>query len=479
MDIKDVRWPGWEVTRLIGSGSFGSVYEIQRNLYGNGEKAALKVISIPQNTGEIQELRNDGYDEESITNTFKTYMQSIINEYAMMRKMKGCTNIVDCDDVQVIQHEDGIGWDIYIKMELLTPMAETLPQDIPETTVRAVATDLCKALVLCKRFDIVHRDIKPQNVFISDLGDYKLGDFGVAKTIEKTTGGTKIGTYKYMAPEVYNSQPYGSAADIYSLGLLLYWMLNERRMPFMPLPPEKLTVSIDEQARARRLAGEPIPAPAHGSREMQAIVLKACAFYPKDRYASAEEMLVAVRALSATPVQSPVNAFAGNPPRQNDLPAAMPFEQIPVAGRLPYQPEINTGTVAFGGPMGAFTATPSQEYRNYGTQYETSQDATVGAFRYMPVQQYPTSVKGVAYPNRNTNDAAANQKPKKKRNILIRFILWLLNLIATICLLKLLYKIVKKIWQSIRRKIETRKSLNQQSLPQTGQNQPNLSRFRC
>ena len=146
-------------------------------------------------------------------------------------------------------------------------------------------------MVACKEYDIIHRDIKPQNIFVSKYGDYKLGDFGIAKTVERTSGGTKIGTYKYMAPEVYNNQPYGTAADLYSLGLVLYWLLNERRMPFLPLPPAKLNVGMEESARARRFRGEQLPPPANGSRELKRIVLKACAFDPKERYASAAAML--------------------------------------------------------------------------------------------------------------------------------------------------------------------------------------------
>lgn len=283
-------WPGWEVVRLIGKGSFGSVYEIRRELMGNEESAALKVITIPQNSSDIEEMYGEGYDEESITATFQEHLKSIINEYSLMRKLNGSANVVSCDDVRYIQHENGMGWDIYIKMELLTPLTRALPQQIPEETAIHVGIDLCHALELCKKHDIIHRDIKPQNIFVSDNGDYKLGDFGIAKTVEKTMGGTKVGTYKYMAPEVYNNQPYGGAADIYSLGMVLYWLLNERRMPFTPLPPAKLAVGVEETARTRRLAGEPLPAPAHGSDSLKQIVLKACAFDQKDRYSDPAQM---------------------------------------------------------------------------------------------------------------------------------------------------------------------------------------------
>lgn len=297
-DLQKAPWPGWNTIRLIGQGSFGTVYEIQRELVdGTVETAAMKVLTIPQNPSDVTEMYSEGYDEESITATFQAHLRSIVAEYTLMRRLDGSANVVNCKDISYIQHDDGIGWDIYIRMELLTPLLKALPDSIDEKTVVKLAQDICAALALCKKYGIVHRDIKPQNIFISANGDYKLGDFGIAKTVEKTMGGTKIGTYKYMAPEVYNNQPYGSAADIYSLGLVLYWMLNERRMPFMPLPPARILAAQDEQARQRRLSGEPLPPPAHGSTELKRIVLKACAYAPKERYHTAGEMLADLKGL--------------------------------------------------------------------------------------------------------------------------------------------------------------------------------------
>ena len=347
----NVSWPGWEVVRLIGRGSFGAVYEIQRTLFDDVEKAALKVISIPQDDGDIEELYNEGYDEESITSTFHSHMKSVVGEYSLMRRMNGSANIVNCDDVTYIPHADGFGWDIYIKMELLTPLLKSLPAgDVPDETVIRVAHDLCQALVLCKKHEIVHRDIKPQNIFLSPNGDYKLGDFGIAKTVEKTMGGTKIGTYKYMAPEVYNNQPYGSGADIYSLGLVLYQLLNERRLPFMPLPPEKPRAGQEEAARLRRFGGERLPAPAHGSEELKAIVLKACAYDPKERYASAEEMLAALDELRygrqfAAAVPQPAASPAPAPEAKVEVAAAPQATVLPSEKKnmTAAQPERNTG----------------------------------------------------------------------------------------------------------------------------------------
>lgn len=295
--LKNAIWPGWKTVQKVGSGSFGEVYEIERDVFGETEKAALKVIKIPQNSNDVEELRSEGYDDASITAHFQSYLKNIVHEYSIMTKIKGHSNLVYCDDIQYVQNEDGVGWTIYIKMELLTPLMKTLQNLNSEAEVLRLGKDICRALIRCQLAKIVHRDIKPQNIFVSKDGVYKLGDFGIAKTVEKTTGGTKIGTYRYMAPEVYRCQPYGASADLYSLGLVLYWLLNEHRTPFLPLPPEIPTARMEEESRRRRFDGEPLPPPKHGSEEFKQIVLKACAFAPSDRYSSAEEMLRALEKL--------------------------------------------------------------------------------------------------------------------------------------------------------------------------------------
>ena len=93
-------WPGWETVRVIGRGSFGAVYEIRRDVFGNTERAALKLISIPQNTSDVEELYSEGYDAESITSAYKNQLRDIVAEYSLMRKMTGCSNVVSCDDVR-------------------------------------------------------------------------------------------------------------------------------------------------------------------------------------------------------------------------------------------------------------------------------------------------------------------------------------------------------------------------------------------
>ena len=331
-------WPGWETVREIGRGSFGAVYEIERDVFGHPERRALKVITIPQSNSDIDELYDNGYNEESITATFRSHMESIVSEYELMRELNSCENVVNCDDFRVVQHDDGIGWDIYIRMELLTPLTKAIGRDVSEDEVVNIAKDICSALVTCKKRNIVHRDIKPQNIFVSENGAYKLGDFGIAKTIERTTGGTKIGTYSYMAPEVYNNQDYGSAADIYSLGLVLYWLLNERRLPFLPLPPTVPSSGDNDNARLRRFRGEPIPAPKNGSSKLKRIVLKACAFDPKDRYRSAAEMLGELNKLSGN---GTIGIWGDRPPIDPPDDDTPPVDDPPVGDPPPVDPPVD------------------------------------------------------------------------------------------------------------------------------------------
>ena len=233
-----IPWADWEITRVIGRGGFGTVYEIEKEVFGKKEYAALKVLTIPESGEEIEELYSRGYDDQSISEHFKGYLEDIVKEYSIMVDLKGHANVVYCDEVKYIQHGNGIGWDIYIKMELLRPLNKIATAEYDEGEVVRLGKDICNALVYCSQQKIIHRDIKPQNIFVSKDGTYKLGDFGIAKVSDKTMSGTKIGTYEYMAPEIYRAQRYGSRVDIYSLGLVMYWMMNQKCTPFLPLPPQ-------------------------------------------------------------------------------------------------------------------------------------------------------------------------------------------------------------------------------------------------
>ena len=303
--MENATWAGWETVEQIGRGNFGTVYKIRRTLGSRATYAALKVITIPQKADEIEELRADGYDDESITQYFTDILEKIETEYALMADLKGHANIVYCDDIRTVQHDDGFGGDICIKMELLTPLKGVVDEQVADAQVIKLGMDICSALALCEERQIVHRDIKPENIFVAQDGNFKLGDFGIAKTIEGTMGTIRSGSYEYMAPEL-NLKQYSNKVDIYSLGMVMYWMLNERTGPFLTPGGKRPTPSMKQAARERRFAGEALPAPAHGSERLKEIVLKACAFDPENRYQTAAQMWEALAELAGKQVSAPV-----------------------------------------------------------------------------------------------------------------------------------------------------------------------------
>ena len=283
-------WPEWEIVKYLGGGAYGKVYEIERNNSGIREKAAVKIVSRPKEESELEADYQNGYDRESIAVKYTEILQEYINEYKLMKELQGQSNIVSCDDFALEKNPNGIGGKIYIRMELLTPLQKvTKERLLSEKEVIKLGKDICKALILCESRNIIHRDIKPDNIMISKFGDYKLGDFGVSKVMSHTTGATMTGTEGYMAPEVLHIEKYGKEVDIYSLGIVMYWLLNNRRMPFIGAD-EKVTLVNANQAAMRRYHGEKIPAPKNGSDELKKIVLKACEYRPKDRYLTAQEM---------------------------------------------------------------------------------------------------------------------------------------------------------------------------------------------
>ncbi len=286
-------WGVWKIRRLIGEGSFGKVFEIEREDFGRTYRAALKAITIPQSQSELKSVLADGMDLNSATNYYKSFVEEVVEEFALMAGLKGNSNIVSYEDHMVIEHKEGVGWDILIRMELLTPLLDYTSGKGPmgRGDIIHLGMDICKALEYCRKMNIIHRDIKPENIFISQGGDYKLGDFGIARTVEKTTSGlSRKGTYVYMAPEVYKGEEYGPSVDIYSLGIVLYRLLNQNRAPFFPDYPKPITHSDRENAIARRISGQDIPMPCDARDALGEVVLKACAYAPKDRYATPEEM---------------------------------------------------------------------------------------------------------------------------------------------------------------------------------------------
>ncbi len=363
----------WYITKQLGAGSYGKVFEIQRTdaLDGTVYRGALKAITIPSSPEELQSvLDEDGLDRQGASSYFRETVVALNREIALMNKVKGHSNIVSYEDHDVIEHTDGIGWDILIRMELLTPISQYFKQfdTIPRQAVLRLGIDLCRALEVCEKYSIIHRDIKPANIFISDTGDFKLGDFGVARTASASTGAsTFAGTVNYMAPEVFRREKYTASVDTYSLGLVMYQLLNANRMPFYPPYPQPLTALAKERAHDRRLAGEPLPDPVNASGPLADILRKACAPAPADRFASPTEMRLALEAVlrgasDAAPVPDAGDATVRAAAPAAQVPAADAAATVAAVPKAPETPDAadETTRLPFGQQPSAQPTAPAK-----------------------------------------------------------------------------------------------------------------------
>ena len=284
-------WGSWKLDAFIGEGSYGKVYRIRREEFGNVYTSALKWIALPQKQSELKTLYNEGMTEDSIRAYYCDLVRNLQTEISLMNRLRGTSHVVSFEDHAFVERTDEIGWDVLIRMELLTPLPDHARTGMTVRDVIRMGLDMCDALTLCGKNHIVHRDIKPDNIFYSKNGDYKLGDFGVARQMERTMTNMSVkGTPFYMAPEVYSGKPSDASVDQYSLGLVMHRLLNAQKVPFSPMTDRILTGSEREEAFLTRMRGVSIPPPLQGGIKLNQAICRACSFNPKKRFSGPEAM---------------------------------------------------------------------------------------------------------------------------------------------------------------------------------------------
>ena len=384
MDYREIirsAWPEWELVRPLGRGSYGSVYLARRSDFVGVSEAAIKLVSIPASQSELDGLRLEGLNEAQS----RAYLERLVRDFAaevrLMESVKGYTNIVSIEDYKVIEQPGQLQWHILIRMELLTPLNHLLAErSMTAREVVKLGVDLCDALSICRKKNIVHRDIKPENIFLNAAGDFKLGDFGVARSMERLTSGfTRTGTYSYMAPEVYNGKlqnadiTAAAKVDIYSLGMVLYTLMNHGRPPFtrtggIPDPEER------SRAVLNRMRGDALPPPAYAPKLLAGVILTACAYRPEDRYPTAEALRAALLNVDAELEQAPAldapDAGATDrydAPPQDDAPSFEPETDRPEWDEGPGQGDTPEPKPKAPRPAGPRTkprpALPDDKYR--------------------------------------------------------------------------------------------------------------------
>lgn len=295
---------GYEIDELLGQGSYGAVYRMVRNKGTDQEEYwALKVIEKNLTKKRIRfQYRND---IAAARRDFGKEFNKLARKVNILESFMDEKHIVQIKGSCLEKMPEENYWRAYIQMEYLTELmdyaypeeedlessnlesSDSQNQDFKFTEERMnqekiirLGIEICQALEVCHKENVLHRDIKPENIMVAKDGTFKLGDFGLAREWDDGSM-TVIGTRNYMAPEVYNTF-YDKSADIYSLGMVLYYFANDMRLPFWDLHDSVAQMNA-------RCKGE-LPEPKTAFEPLRRIILKACAFEPKDRYQSAADM---------------------------------------------------------------------------------------------------------------------------------------------------------------------------------------------
>jgi serine/threonine protein kinase len=300
-------WGFWRVEELINQGSGFEVYKAYKEEWGKRYTSTVKLMSFSIGKSDIKEAQDIGIDAAAMPEYFKSMVGSILNEIELMYKLRGNGNIIIYEDHAIYQKKGDLGWDVLIRTEFLQTLPDFLiGRELGRSEVAKLGIDICKALEACGREGIIHRDIKDSSIYVSNKGEFKLGSFNLAK--EPLKGGRMaIAQFNplYMAPELYKEQSYDSSVDIYSLGIVMYKLLNKGRLPFLPLPPDNITVDATESSITCRMAGEELSLPVDAGGNLGAIILKACSYDKKDRFKSPYEFRQKLERFLKTDAKSP------------------------------------------------------------------------------------------------------------------------------------------------------------------------------
>ena len=289
-------WPEWKPIRIIGEGSFSSVYLCAKQEHSVVASAAIKVIPIPHDKDAYQAKLAEGLSPEAIHDYYQKSVNECVNEIRILETIKGTPNIVHIEDFKVVTRTDDFGWYILIRMELLGSLQEALrTSPLSYNDAVRLGVDITSALTVCQKNHILHRDIKPANIMISPNGGFKLADFGISLQTTQSSGNASYGgTYLYMAPEVLKAESCDARSDLYSLGLVLYQLFNRNRLPFTDPDSRQTTETDRRNSIVSRRNGTPLPPPVDAGPKMADVILQACAYLPRDRFASAEQMRAAL-----------------------------------------------------------------------------------------------------------------------------------------------------------------------------------------
>ena len=284
----------WHVGRQLGNGTDGKVFTIYKEKYdGTRETAIMKMLRLGENRNERRTFNLNGEAENEVQVGYDKIIKKIKNSIETVKKADNGKFFIKYEDFELRNASDGKGKLILIKLEEGKSLANVLKgfSFTLEETYR-LGINICQALQKCRSFDYIYPNLKPENILFDKDGRCKIGDFGSFSCLEpaKTAISYKRTQY-YMAPEFIRSGNINCTCDTYSLGLILYMLTNRGRLPFTEPYPQDITVNSLNESMAKRMQGEVFPKPVLASDQIWAIIRKACAFKPNERYFTPDQML--------------------------------------------------------------------------------------------------------------------------------------------------------------------------------------------
>lgn len=290
---------GYTVSEKLGSGAFGTVYKVVKTNASGQYVRALKHITIPTEKQYNSVLNSMGGDISKADSYFSQMLNNIVSEIRILNDLseKGVQHIVRYYENDILTTDDPKRYDIFILMEYLTPLEDYIQREnfLVQDVVK-LGLDVLYGLQSCHENGVIHRDIKDDNIFVSDKGEYKIGDFGVSKVLKDSSKAESLkGTPNFLAPEVYlGKESYTKSVDLYSLGIVIYRLLNYGRNPFLPRFPEQYFAQDEDRAFEERMSGKTPPLPSLGGEEIGRVIVKAISGNT-ERFQTASEFIEALK----------------------------------------------------------------------------------------------------------------------------------------------------------------------------------------
>lgn len=274
----------WKINSVLGEGKDGGVYKASKKDYdGTTINAILRNIS----------LKAENYNSENI--------DFINNEAEFLQSVSRCGNNLNYIDIFVSNRPTKEKIDLYIITEELPALSQILEtKTFSEDKVIDFGIQMSSVLESLESKNIFHGNLTPDNIYVANDGTYKVGGFSDFES--------KISDFSFVAPEIYKKEDADFTTDIYSLGLIMYYMSNGNKLPFESETNDK------KAAIEKRMSGEDVSTPANGSDKLKSVIMIACKSDNKYRWKNAGNIKNALLSMKgeAMPVQAVVSAIPEN-----------------------------------------------------------------------------------------------------------------------------------------------------------------------